>query len=171
MRTPHPLKRANKAQVAEFFEVSVKTVDAWIRRGCPVLERGHKSRAWVLDCGAVLKWYFERQHAGVPPEDPQDMSPQDRRAWYESEVRRRALLKMDSELIPVADVERIVSIAYAEIAAALRGLPSAIQRRYSLSDEVTEKIAESVRLEMDGLQDNLSELGTFPAEIGGISDS
>ena len=34
----------NRAEVAALLEVSLPTVDAWVRKGCPVVERGGKGR-------------------------------------------------------------------------------------------------------------------------------
>ena len=40
-----PLRTANKAALAEWFGVSVATVDNWLRRGCPSITRGSRGQA------------------------------------------------------------------------------------------------------------------------------
>lgn len=152
------LRRANKAQVAEFFEVAVKTVDGWVRRGCPVVQRGSTAKPWVFDLLDVARWRFGNE---VTPggEDPDQMTPGDRKAWYESETKRRALQVSDRELIPVEDVERTVATAFSAIAQGLRGLPDNIERRTGCDPATVEAIEQALDAEMDALADKLSTLG------------
>ena len=42
-------RQANKAELAEWFGVSVATVDAWLRRGAPYIQKGGPGKGWVLD--------------------------------------------------------------------------------------------------------------------------
>jgi hypothetical protein len=57
----------SKRGVAEALDVSSVTVDRWVSRGCPVLERGAKGKRWVLDLAAVVEWLAERRAAGYGP--------------------------------------------------------------------------------------------------------
>jgi phage terminase Nu1 subunit (DNA packaging protein) len=52
----------NKAQLAEFFEISLPTVDAWMRKGCPVVARGHRGIGYQFDLLHVLLWFHIYQH-------------------------------------------------------------------------------------------------------------
>src|SRR5574337_160602 len=49
MHNPKSLRRANKATVAAFFDVSLSTVDGWIRRGCPFIQSGSLKSSWQFD--------------------------------------------------------------------------------------------------------------------------
>lgn len=46
----------NRAELATIFEVSLPTVDAWVRKGCPVVERGGRGRDWQFYCPDVFNW-------------------------------------------------------------------------------------------------------------------
>jgi hypothetical protein len=48
--------RANRAEVAAEFDVSLPTVDDWIRRGCPMISKGDKGRAAEFSLSAVRAW-------------------------------------------------------------------------------------------------------------------
>jgi phage terminase Nu1 subunit (DNA packaging protein) len=53
----------NKAELAADLDVSLPTVDGWLRRGCPVLERGDRGRSYKFDWRDVVEW-LERRNAG-----------------------------------------------------------------------------------------------------------
>lgn len=46
----------NRAELASLCDVSLPTVDGWVRKGCPYLERGSKGREWRFDAAAVIEW-------------------------------------------------------------------------------------------------------------------
>ena len=74
----HTARLANKAQIAEFFEVSTNAVDGWIRRGCPYVQRGDLRTPWVFDLLKVVEWrYTRKKRARV--ENPDELRPKDRR--------------------------------------------------------------------------------------------
>lgn len=85
-------------------------------------------------------------------------TPQDRKAWYDSEARRRDLQIKDRELIPVGEVERVVATAFSAIAQGLRSLPDNIERRTGCTPEIIEAIDMALDAEMNALADKLTEL-------------
>ncbi|MEM1191549.1 MAG: DUF1441 family protein [Pseudomonadota bacterium] len=154
---------ANKAQAAEFFGVSVNTIDRWIRRKCPVVQRGSLGKPWVLDLLSIAEWKFTRGSDEADGEDddqipPEKLPPADRKAWYESEVKRRAIQELDRELIPVAEVERTVSTAFAAIAADIKSLPDNLERRHGFPVELIEALEQGLFGAMDALADRLANL-------------
>lgn len=154
-------RMGSKAACAEFFGVSLPTVESWIRKGMPVVQRGAKGIAWAIDLCAAAEWRF----AGPADSEvnPDDMAPTDRKAWYEGETKRRDLQIRDRELIPAGDVERVVSTAFAGIAAGLRAIPDLLERKYGIAGDVAEKVAEAQDLELEALADRLAVL----APMGG----
>lgn len=151
------LRRANKAEVAEFFDVSPQAVDGWIRRGCPAVERGARGKSWVFDLLAVAEWRITggRQDGDV---DPEKMSPADRKAWYDGEARRREIQIKDRELIPASEVEQVIATAFSAIAQGLRSLPDNIERRTGCGPDVLEVIEQVIDAEMSSLADRLAKL-------------
>ena len=51
----------NRAELAKAFGVSLTTVDAWVRRGCPYVSRGSNGREWQFDPLAVAHWRLGNQ--------------------------------------------------------------------------------------------------------------
>lgn len=50
----------NRADLASICSVSLPTVDAWVEKGCPYVERGSKGREWKFDSAAVIDWRIQR---------------------------------------------------------------------------------------------------------------
>ena len=158
------LRRANKAETAEFFEVSPNSIEAWVRRGCPVVERGGARKPWVFDLLEVARWRL----AGDQPSgdvDPEAMSPAERKAWYEGEARRRELAEKARELIPVAEVETAIATAWAAMAQGVRAIPDNLERRHGIDPAVAERVEDALHQELDALADRLAQL----APVGGES--
>lgn len=93
----------NKAELAEAFSVSVATVDAWLRRGCPHVQRGGRGKSWVFNILDVAAWRFGSEES--PEEDPEKMSPKERLDWYKGTRERIALEKDRGDLISADEVE------------------------------------------------------------------
>lgn len=155
---------ANKAGCAEFFDVSIPTVDAWIRRGMPVVQKGSKSVAWQIDLLAVAQWRFGAQTTGGSV-DPESLEPMQRRAWYEGETKRRELQVRDSELIPAADVERVVATAFAALSSDIRAIPDNLERRHGIAGDVAEKVAAALDEAMQSTSERLAELAPVGDEV------
>jgi hypothetical protein len=157
------MRRANKAQLAEFFDTSPKTIDGWVRRGCPVVKRGSLADPWVFDALLVAQWKFDA--AGIGDEiNPDLMIPTDRKAWYESENKRRDLQERDRELIPAHEVERAVAQAFAALAQDVRAIPDNLERRCGLSGDVAETVEAALFEAMDSIADRLAVLAVVTNE-------
>ncbi len=50
----------NRAELASLCGVSLPTVDTWVEKGCPYIERGSKGREWQFDSAAVIDWRIQR---------------------------------------------------------------------------------------------------------------
>lgn len=57
------MRTFTKAAVAEAFNVSLPTVDSWVRRGCPYLKQGSNGEAWAFSLPDVVAWHSERDRA------------------------------------------------------------------------------------------------------------
>ncbi len=53
-------RAVNRADLANIQAVSLPTIDAWVDKGCPYVERGGRGREWVFDTAAVIDWRLER---------------------------------------------------------------------------------------------------------------
>lgn len=152
-----PLRQCNKAQLAEFFDKSVKAVDGWVRRGCPVVKRGNKSEPWVFDALAVAQWYFSSDGDDLDT-DPEKMQPQDRKAWYESESKRRDLQERDRELLKATEVEEVLAVAFSALSQDLQAIPDNLERRHGVPGEVAELVEGGIFEALDATADRLSSI-------------
>jgi phage terminase Nu1 subunit (DNA packaging protein) len=87
----------SKAEMAECMEVTLKTVDDWIRKGAPVFERGGNGKPYRLDAIAFVEW-VRSYRAGISIEelrrrDERDPAQHMLRALFELEVENARLKK------------------------------------------------------------------------------
>lgn len=50
----------NKQGCAAHFNVSLPTIDAWVRKGAPVVQRGGSGVPWQLDLSDIARWLESR---------------------------------------------------------------------------------------------------------------
>lgn len=48
----------NRATMADILSVSLPTFDTWVKRGCPVLQKGGRGIDYQFDTAAVFRWDF-----------------------------------------------------------------------------------------------------------------
>ncbi len=51
-----PILVFSKSEMAECCQVSLKTVDSWIRKGAPVFQQGASGKSYQLDAVAFVEW-------------------------------------------------------------------------------------------------------------------
>jgi phage terminase Nu1 subunit (DNA packaging protein) len=150
------VRRANKAQAAHFFDITLPTLEKWIRDGMPIVQRGARGVSWVLDLLDIAQWRFgARLPSGEI--DPDTLAPMERDKWYASEIKRRDLQKRDRQLLEVGDVEEAVSTAFSAMAQALFALPDFLERRAGMSPEQAETCQAAIYQTMNDLADRLVE--------------
>jgi len=155
-------RRANKREAADFFGINAKTLDAWIRHGAPVAKRGGLGQPWVLDLLDLCRWRFERGQSAFVAQEPENMEPLDRKAWYESESKRRDLQDRDRDLLRSIEVEEALGRAYATLRECLLSIPEALKRTHGVAPEIAALVKEDVSA---ALQTTASRLGCL-ATVG-----
>lgn len=163
----------NRAKLAEVFGISVDTVSAWIKRGCPVLHRGRKGVEWKFNTADVHRWQIEELtgvEGGVDPErPPPNMAKESaRRAQYEADLKELELRHKRGELIEMSVMLDVVRSEYATVRTRLGSLPGrlavkvdparAIELQPIIADEVDDVLKE---LSAD---DSLAERGDGEGE-------
>ena len=148
--SPPAVRLANKLQVSEIFEVSVKTVDLWVRRGCPHLVRGDVYKPWVFDLLKVAEWRYTRSRR-VRVDDPEKLKAKDRRDWYEGERVREKVEELRANLITRdafdAETTRIKSV----LAECLDQLPDKLTAACGLSPAVAAVLRDLIDRERAAL--------------------
>jgi phage terminase Nu1 subunit (DNA packaging protein) len=136
-----PARIVNKAGVAVFFGVSPQSVDAWIRRGLPALERGTQGKPWRFDLLEVARWRFSPS-AGTATEgdpDPANMAPRERLDHFRA-LREQAKHEVEMrQLIPAAEFESGIANVIKPIATGLESLPDLLERDVGLTGAQVEK--------------------------------
>lgn len=124
MAKPIKGKALTLAEIADFFGVSIPTVNAWIRSGCPYVSKGSKGVAWSLDSAAVAAWLKDKAVTDATGQSQADEAELKRRKLAaETTKAELELAKAKGELAPLSQVERVVAKAFAEVRAGMRNLP------------------------------------------------
>lgn len=156
---------ANKAELAQFFETSLPTIEQWVRKGCPFVQKGARGVSWVFDLLQVAEWKFSGRSSGLEDFDPDELAPSERKAWFDSEVKRRDLQVRDRELIESDEVERGIATAFATISQSIRTIPDNVERIASPGADVIEVIERITDEALNVLADQLAAMA--PAGFSG----
>lgn len=167
----------NRSELAQFFEVSEPTIDAWVRKGMPFLEEGTNGRPYKFDPQACRAWraaieaarlaqeqakaqLIAEQQAmepGLPLGDEPD--PSLTRITLDDQLKIRRIAVEDhkarqqrGELMEKAAVESQFEMLFSFLAQALEGFPDQLQRRLGLSLIQTRTIREIT----DGWREDLA---------------
>lgn len=53
-------KICGKDSLASIMDVTITTVERWIRDGMPVAQRGDHTHDWIFELGEVKSWHSEK---------------------------------------------------------------------------------------------------------------
>ena len=124
-----PVRIKNRAEVAEFFGISLPSLDAWIRNGCPFIQKGSRGISWQFDLLEVAKWKYGGQD-DVGPNNPEEMTPKERLDWYRGNRERDSHAKERGMLIPFDLMEQLLGSAFADVRAGLLSQHNIIASEY-----------------------------------------
>lgn len=149
-----PNRSANKAEVAEWFGVSVVAVDAWIRKGMPYVQKGAKGLPWVFDLRAVAEWRFlgPSRKTGEKT-DPEEMDPMDRNLWYDGERKRIAIERELGQLREIDEFRNVLAAIFKELAQVMETIPDVLEREYAIAPTMVMRIQTA----MDDLRGRMAE--------------
>ncbi len=115
-------QKVNRKQIADVFGVSLPTVDAWLRAGCPYDQKGERGKEWVFDTADVMRWREQLARDDAGGQDTQDDATLDRRKKLAAaRLAELDLAKQMGALAPVDHMERVWSRIVAETTSAFRG--------------------------------------------------
>jgi len=130
-KTKNRGREVNRTELAEINGVSLPTVESWVRRGCPVVQRGGRGRAWQFNTADVRNWReddirAEASNATHANKDELIL----RKLRAETEQAELDLSKARNELVPIDQFDRAMTKAFGEVRAGFRNvLPSRAARR------------------------------------------
>ena len=65
-------KQVTRQALADVFGVSLPTIDAWVRKGCPFVEKGGRGQEWQFNTAQATKRLPERAVAEARGGTPDD---------------------------------------------------------------------------------------------------
>jgi len=148
-------REVNKTEAADFFGVSIGTVDQWIRRGLPS-ERREKNV--VLNTAQVTQWLeaqaSERVASGAMPSGTVDEA-RVRKITADAALAELQLERERGEVVRIEDVAKAIADEYAATRAKLLAIPTKLAPRIAietnehtcrelLAREITEALNELV---------------------------
>jgi phage terminase Nu1 subunit (DNA packaging protein) len=153
------IRKVNRAELAEVFGVSLPTVDAWIRAGCPFDQRGTSGKPWIFDTADVLRWREERAAQEASGGDVQDEEAlRLRKLKAETLVAELELAQKKALVAPLDQMERALTRAFAEVQCQLRG-PLITRLVTQLIGETDQRKFKAVALaEVDSVLEILANL-------------
>ncbi len=107
----------NRNDIADIFGVAKTTVDAWVKKGCPVLEKPGRGKTSKYDSAAVHKWLLMGK---------EDLDLQEERAKLAVEQTRQKKRENDIEeglIAPVDLLSEVLSDVCQQIASTLDAIP------------------------------------------------
>jgi len=109
--------KVNRAELAATFGVSVVTVDAWVRNGCPSDVRGAgKGKPWVFDTADVAAWREQKAGDDVAGDgDADEAKLKKRRLAAETGKAELEFARARGDVAPIRDFERAQASIFARI--------------------------------------------------------
>lgn len=92
--------------LADAFGVALPTVDAWVRAGCPFIQRGGRGREWQFNTADVGQWRCDRareEALGTARASEEELKL--RKLAAEAESAELKLAKEKGEVAPIREFE------------------------------------------------------------------
>lgn len=136
-------QRVNRVVVADIFGVSLPTVDAWVRAGCPVIQRGRRGVEWIFSTAEVSQWLNTRAAEQAAGKKKASTDELERRKLEAETIMAELQLAKAKELVaPIEQMESTMSRAFAAVRAGFLNLPGRVVP--SLIGETDERRFKSV---------------------------
>lgn len=151
-------RRANKADVAQFFGCELTTINRWIAKGLPAIQQGRKGVPWVFDLLACAEWRFSGNIGGAAGDQisPEDMPPKERKDWYDGEEKRRKLARDAGELCTTDEFRDSQAQTLKQVAMALETLPDVLERACNIGPETVIKMQQVLDDQRTALAEKIS---------------
>ncbi|EMU8997189.1 MULTISPECIES: DUF1441 family protein [Providencia] len=139
--------KLNVSQLAALADVHRQTVAARIKSITPVGGNGSNLKLYSLT--SILSELMKLP----PPVSSDEMLPQDRKAWYQSERERLKFEQETGELILASDVAREFAALAKAVIQTLETLPDILERDCALTPSAVSRVQNII----DDLRDQIAE--------------
>lgn len=162
-------KQVNRTELAELHDVSLPTVSAWVRKGCPVIERGGKGKQWIFDSAAVATWREDQAVlSAVGDTDKLDIDEARRRKTAaEAALAELELSKQKGEVAEIELISKVIGEEYAKCRAKLLSIPTRLSPLLMTIDGE----GDAGQILEDAITDALSELSSDDLEDFEITET
>jgi len=154
----------SRNRIAEICGVSAPTVDHWVITGAPFVTRGGRGKPWAFNTSDVIAWRVEKaaqEASGASPADERELKL--RRLKAQTELDELELAKARGEVAPLEQFTRAMEMAFAEVRAGMRAVPTRASRR--VIGETDETRIKAVMLEeIDQALESLAEIDLIDRE-------
>lgn len=115
--------KVNRTDLASVFGIAPTTVDAWVKAGCPYLERPTgRGKGWTFDTAAVARWREQRAADEAAGRDvPDETAMRLRKLAADAKSAELALAKEMGLVASIDAMERTWSKVLAELQSTFRG--------------------------------------------------
>lgn len=120
-------RAVNRSELADFFGVSLPTIDTWVRLGCPVVQRGSRGVEWTFNTADVARWTRDRaaeEAAGTGKADVEELERREQQA--KTGLTELRLAKERALVAPIAEFEKLWARAFATVTAGMRNIPGRV---------------------------------------------
>ena len=117
-------KQVTRQALADVFGVSLPTIDAWVRKGCPFVEKGGRGQEWQFNTAQVSKWLRDRdveEATGGIPDDIEELKLREQKA--KTELTELELATKKGEVALIAEFEHAQAMVFAAIRANIMNVP------------------------------------------------
>lgn len=121
----------SRAELSEFLAVDLTTVDGWIRRGCPMIERGGRGRAHSFNLAHVVGWLRDTARSSSA-EGAAAISldeARQRKTAAEAELAELELGHARGELVQIDTVAELLEATLSTVRLRLLGVPAKVAAR------------------------------------------
>lgn len=147
----------NRGQLAETFGVEPGTVDRWVQKGMPVVDRPGQGRPAQYDTAACIAWHAAREAEKAVERAGAEVSEDELDEWRRRKAKADALLrelelaKAEKLVAPIAQMDLALDKAFSEVTARLETLPARLPRMIVGQTEEA-KIRETLTAELREVQ-------------------
>lgn len=160
-------RHVSQTACADIFGVHRSTVAAWLRQGCPYVQKADKKQGkdWVLDTADVAQWRADKavQDSVGDHDQASDEELKRRKLAAETTIVEIEAAKKRGEVALLEEIERVWINTMLEFKARVRLLPSRVAGRLvGVSDET-----EIKRVLLDEVDQTLTVLSECSPEDEG----
>lgn len=162
-------KIVNRSGLAETLGMSLPAVDAYVRRGCPFVQRGAKGREWQFDTAAVIEWLRQQDiEQAIGDTSKLDIDEARRRKIAaEAALAEMELAKERRQMIHVDEVAGVVADEYAKVRSRVLAMPARLAQPLSILDDPAAIEAEIKAECVDALSELVADGGNADEDRAG----